>query len=165
MNRPARLILLSLLACLLSAPGAPLDADSLDHMELQGFQTNGVVTLPRKGRQETLPWRIRGQRAQVEMPLYHLQGFQMTLQKEDSPEPEFFLESPRCSYNHKLQQVHGDGPIHLTGPDGLEISGIGFDLYWQDSQKPPRFVLREAVHIQFPLSLVQKEEGAPQSTP
>ncbi len=152
-------ILLAALALPLFSADSPLGMDSLDHMELQGFQTNGVATLPRRGRQESLPWRIQGQRALVELPLYHLQGFQMILQKEDSPTPEFLLESPRCRYNQKLQQIHGDGPIHLTGPDGLEISGVGFDLYWQDSQKLPLFVLREAVHIQFPLSLVQKEES------
>ena len=165
MSRLPHILLGALLAGALSAFGDPLGMDSLDHLELQGFQTNGVVTLPRQGRQETLPWRIRGRSAQVEMPLYHLQGFQMSLQKPGGQEPEFLLESPRCTYNHSLRQVHGDGPIHLTGPDGLEISGIGFDLYWQDSQKPPQFVLREAVYIQFPLSLVQKEEGAPQATP
>ncbi len=161
-----RLLSILLPAAALSLAAAPMTGlDNLDNLELHGFQTNGLLSILSHGRPQAYQWRIQGKSAQVQSPLYHLQGFQMTIRKENSQEEGYLLESPQCTYDNALQQVRGNGPLHLTGPDGLDISGIGFDFYWKNPQEPPQVVLRETVRIQFPLSLVPREKGNPTPFP
>ena len=85
----------------------------------------------------------------------------MTIEGDDPSFGTYLLESPRCIYNHETQQLRGDGVLKLTGPDSLEIYGIGYDFYWKDQQDGLRLVIRDAVKIQFQIDAVKKWSSSP----
>lgn len=156
MKATAPFILLA--AALLSA--APVGLENLDQVELNGFQTNGAFLLDHEKSQEEVHWRIQGDKAKIQTPLYLLEGFRMSLQGQPGGLGAYTLESPQCSYDHQLQQIRGNGPIRFQGDDGLQISGIGFDFYLDSRETPPRLVLREMARISFPLQTIQDARHA-----
>ena len=137
-------------AAVLLAGGFSLD--DLESIELKGFQTNGISRTKRGEASERVAWNIRGDGAVIQKPNYTLLGFKMTLDGADDGFGHFLLESPKCTYNQELQQVRGDSAVTLHGPDGLSVSGIGYDFYWNpEEDEGLRLVVRDAVHIEMEL--------------
>lgn len=159
MKAPAALFILLAAATLLSA--APAGLENLDQVELNGFQTNGAFLLEHGDSPEEVRWRIQGDKAKIQTPLYLLEGFRMSLQGRPGGLGAYTLESPQCSYDHQLQQVRGNGPIRFQGEDGLQISGIGFDFYLDSRETQPRLVLREMARISFSLQTIQDARHTP----
>lgn len=158
MKALATFILLLGSALLLHA--APMGLENLNQVELNGFQTNGAFLLDHGKSTEEVRWRIQGDKAKIQTPLYLLEGFRMSLQGQPGGLGDYTLESPQCSYDHQLQQVRGNGPIRFQGQDGLQISGIGFDFYLDSRETPPRLVLREMARVSFPLHAIQDARNA-----
>lgn len=149
------LLLTILLIASAALCAADFNLDSIERLELKGFQTNGVTLRTDDDRTEEIAWRIQGDSALIQMPNYRLNGFRMNIEGQQDGVGSYHLESPSCIYNHDLQEVRGDGAVLLSGPAGFSISGIGYDFYLNAAENALQLVIRDAVHITFDLDTSQ----------
>lgn len=154
-----RFLLLTILALPIFLCAGDLNLGNLEKVELKGFQTNGVTEIRQNGIQNQLTWTICGDNALVQKPNYDLTGFQMILEdaaKRQLQAETYRIHSPHCLYNQDTHFVRSDSAFQLEGPDGLSISGIGYDIYLEGEKKGLRIVIRDAVRIDFQLGVLQK---------
>lgn len=125
---------------------------------LQDFKANGVLNLKDKeaAQQSSQPstWTISGEQAVVHGEQYQLSGFEMEI---NNPERgKISLLSPHCDFNRLEYQIKSNSPL-LLHADGLQISGLGYDVYQQDGKM--MLVVRSTVQIHFLKERIKKLHG------
>ena len=126
---------------------------------LQNFKANGVLNLKDKAAaqhsSQASTWTISGEQAVVLGNLYQLSGFEMEI---NNPERgEITLLSPHCDFNRLEYQIKSNSPL-LLHADGLQFSGLGYDVYQQDGKMI--LVIRSTVQIHFLKESIKKLRGS-----
>lgn len=89
-------------------------------------------------------WQLAGQQAIVRGAQLELTDFTMTLQEKDRS--SLHITSPACHFDKTDFEIKSSAPVQITSR-GLEITGIGYDVYLRDRQT--LIVVRDTVRIRF----------------
>ncbi len=126
-----------------------------NQMFLQDFKANGVMHLKDKTTTSQSTWSIRGEQATVLGDQYQLFGFEMEV---NNPERgKITLLSPQCNFNRLKSEIKSNAAL-LLHADGLQISGLGYDVYQQDDKV--MLVVRSTVQIHFRKDRIRKLRGS-----
>ncbi len=125
---------------------------------LHDFKVNGVLYLEDKEdtRQPSLPspWTISGEQAVVQGDHYQLSGFKMEVNNPDRG--KITLLSPHCNFNRLENEIKSNAAL-LLNADGLQISGLGYDVYQREGKV--MLVVRSTVQIHFLKERIKKLRG------
>ena len=159
MNSKTRCLILNLL---LLAAGIFAESEfSLgnNRIFLQDFKASGVLNLKDK---EAVPqseqpstWMISGEQAVMHGEQYQLSGFEMHITNPERG--TISLLSPHCDFNRFEYQIKSNSPL-LLHADGLQISGLGYDVYQEDGKM--MLVVRSTVQIHFRKERIKKLRGS-----
>lgn len=117
-------------------------------VQLQGFRTNGS-TRSAGGRE--LEWELAGQSASMQPPIFQLSGVLLRMQ---SPNGRYIVSSPHCTFDQLKHELRSDAAVKVSGP-GVEVTGIGYDFYWDGHDGKPVLVIRKAAHIEIEAGAVR----------
>jgi len=125
---------------------------------LHQFKANGVFNLKEK---KTSPasaspstWSLSGEKAIVQGDQYQLSGFEMEIISQERG--KMSLLSANCDFDRLAYEIKSNAAILLRA-EGLQISGLGYDVYRQDEQV--MLVIRSTVQIHFQKEKIKKLSG------
>jgi hypothetical protein len=123
-------------------------------IELQGFRTSGssVSKSPDDGTAsgDTLDWELTGKNALMQQPIFQLNGVTLKMQ---SRRGRYIVSSPQCTFDQQKREIRSNAAVQMSGP-GIDVTGIGYDLFWENEAARPIFVIRKAAHIVIQLDAV-----------
>lgn len=125
---------------------------------LNQFKASGVFNLQEKKTSPaaTAPstWSISGEKAIVQGDQYQLSGFEMEIISQERG--KISLLSAYCDFDRLADEIKSTAAILLRA-DGLQISGLGYDVYRQDDKI--MLVIRSTVQIHFQKEKIKKLSG------
>lgn len=126
---------------------------------LHDFKANGVLSLKEKGvaqpSSQLSTWTISGTKAVVRGDHYQLSSFEMEVNNPERGTVR--LLSPHCDFNRLEYEIKSNAAL-LLHADGLQISGLGYDVYQQNGKI--MLVVRSTVQIHFLKKSIKKLRGA-----
>lgn len=134
---------LTLLAALTAAAASDtlLDGPLLQRPAvLRNFMASGDIS----NQKVNGTWQLAGQQAIVRGAQLELADFTMSLHEKERS--TLHITSPYCHFDKADFEVKSSAPVHIISR-GLEITGIGYDVYLRDRQT--LIVVRDAVRIRF----------------
>lgn len=144
-----KLLALTLLVALAAtASDALLDGPLLQRPAvLRNFMASGDIS----NQKVQGTWQVAGQQAIVRGSQLDLEDFTMTLQEKERS--SLHITSPHCQFDKADFEVKSNAPVQIISR-GLEITGIGYDVYLRDRQT--LIVVRDTVRIRFTNRFVQE---------
>lgn len=130
------------------AASSPLELGGT--VQMQGFRTSGV-TVPRGEDGVSWHWELSGKHARMQAPLFQLEAVTLRL---ESPRGCYIVESPRCTFDQQTRQLRSDAAVRVHG-SGVEITGIGYDFYLDESENSQLLVIRKAARVEFESKLAR----------
>ena len=117
-------------------------------VELQGFRTSGssVANAQNDGKSgigDTMEWELIGKSALMQQPIFQLNGVTLKMQ---SRRGRYIVSSPQCTFDQQKREIRSNAAVQMSGP-GIEVTGIGYDLFWENEANHPLFIIRKAAHI------------------
>lgn len=144
MKKTLTVVCLLCAAALAAAAGLQFGESGI---ELKHFRTNGV-TMVKDGAGELEPvnWSVAGSSAIAKETEYLVQDFEMELGSRSRG--NYRIVSPQCAFNQAQGELHSSSAVEITG-DELTLTGIGYDLYWNNEAQSVTVVIRNAAHLVF----------------
>lgn len=96
-------------------------------------------------------WSIRGERALVQGDRYQLSGFEMEVHHPERG--SLRLLSPHCDFDRLAYEIKSNAAV-LLNADGLQVSGLGYDVFRQ--QDKVMLIIRSTVQIHFHKEKIKK---------
>jgi hypothetical protein len=158
MNSKAKKLILGLLLCAMASQAENPFSLGNNRVFLHDFKANGVLHL--KDKEETTPekqlstWNISGEKAIVQGEQYQLSGFEMQI---DNPlRGRVTLLSPHCDFDRLEQEIKSNAAVMMQA-EGMQISGLGYDVYQQNGKV--MLVIRSTVQIHFQKEQIKRLRG------
>jgi hypothetical protein len=125
---------------------------------LYAFKANGVLRLKddeaTKQESQLSTWNISGEQAVVQGEQCQLSGFEMQIANPERG--KITLISPHCDFDRLENEIKSNAALLLQA-DGMQVSGLGYDVYQQNGKM--MLVIRSAVQIHFHKEKMKKLRG------